>query len=122
MGDISTNFSRYEAVCKCGCGFFHKDELLLKRLEKMRQLLDNKPMHINSWCRCGPYNTLVGGNKNSEHVDGQAADIRVGNSAERFLTVIAAWMAGFRRIGVADGFVHVDTDTNKPQKVLWLYK
>lgn len=122
MGDISPNFSRHEALCKCGCGFFYKDAVLLQGLEKMRQLLGNQPMHINSWCRCEPYNTLIGGNKNSEHMDGQAADIRVSNSNNRFLTVIAAWMAGFRRIGVAETFVHVDTDVHKPRQVLWLYK
>lgn len=120
MGDISPHFSRHEAVCKCGCGFFHKDALLLQRLEKIREMT-GVPMIINSWCRCKPYNTLVGGNKASEHMDGQAADIRVGNSADRFQIVLFALSAGFRRIGVAKTFVHVDTDVHKPQDVIWLY-
>jgi uncharacterized protein YcbK (DUF882 family) len=120
MGDISPHFSRYEFVCKCGCGFFHKDALLLQRLEEMRKQL-GVPMIINSGCRCKPYNTLVNGNKNSEHMDGQAADIRVGNSMERMDVVDSALDVGFTRIGVAKGFVHVDTDVYKPQYVLWTY-
>ena len=121
MGDISPHFSRHEFVCKCGCGYFRKDALLLQRLEKMRELLGNKPMIINSGCRCKPYNTLQGGNKNSEHMDGQAADIRINGSGDRFATVVAALLSGFVRIGVANTFIHVDTDIYKPQKVMWLY-
>jgi len=120
MGDLSPHFSRYEAICKCGCGFFIKDALLIQRMELMREVL-GVPMIINSWCRCRPYNTLEGGNKNSEHMDGQAADIRVSNSMERASVLAAAWYAGFVRVGVARGFIHVDTDIYKPQHRLWTY-
>jgi len=120
MGDLSPHFSRHEAVCKCGCGFFIKDALLLQRLEKMREAT-GVPMIINSWCRCKPYNTLIGGNKASEHMDGQAVDIRVSNSTERDEMVLLSYAVGFFRRGVANSFVHVDTDILKPQGVLWLY-
>jgi len=121
VGDISPHFSRHEAICKCGCGFFIKDAVLIQRLEEMRELLQ-EPLYINSWCRCKPYNTLEGGNKNSEHMDGQAADIRIGDSMDRAKIIWLAWHVGFRRVGAANTFVHVDTDMFKPQDVLWLYK
>jgi uncharacterized protein YcbK (DUF882 family) len=120
MGDLSPHFSRYEFVCKCGCGFFIKDALLIQWLEKMREEL-GVPIIINSGCRCKPWNTFVEGNKASEHLDGQAADIRVTNGYERSDVVLAALNAGFRRIGIAKSFVHVDTDIHKPQDVIWVY-
>jgi hypothetical protein len=43
------------------------------------------------------------------------------NSRERFLIVSACIVAGFTRIGVGSGFIHVDDDPGKPPKVLWLY-
>ena len=121
MGDLSDHFSKYEFRCKCGCGYDDVQPLLVSMLEWMRVTL-GRPMVINSGCRCRPYNTLIGGNPNSEHMDGQAADIRIGNSAQRREMVKLAWEAGFKRLGVANGFVHVDTDTYKPQDRLWLYK
>jgi len=121
MGDISPHFSRHEFVCKCGCGFFIKDAMLFCRLELMREAM-GIPIIINSGCRCEPYNTLVGGNKASEHMDGQAADIRVTGSILRDKVVKLSYEVGFRRRGVANSFVHVDTDIMKPQDRLWLYK
>ena len=121
MGDISLYFSRHEFVCKCGCGFFIKDVLLIQRLERIREFL-GMPVVIKSGCRCKPWNTFVRGNRASEHMDGQAADIKISNSHERDRVVKFAHDVGFRRVGVANTFVHVDTDIYKPQDVLWLYK
>jgi len=46
-------------------------------LEKIR-IRFNRPIHILSGYRCPELNTAVGGAKNSQHISGHAADIRVG--------------------------------------------
>lgn len=51
---------------------------------------------------------------------GVGADIK-SNPKTRFIIVAALIKAGFVRIGVANGFIHVDDDTTKPQQRLWTY-
>lgn len=58
------------------------DEILgeMKRLaeflEKVRTIFD-RPIHINSAFRSQEVNKAIGGQKNSQHCKGQAADIRI---------------------------------------------
>ena len=58
------------------------DEILseMKRLadflEKVRTVFD-RPIHINSAFRSQEVNKAIGGQKNSQHCKGQAADIRI---------------------------------------------
>lgn len=53
------------------------------------------------------------------HTRGRAADIRVNGDRQRAAIVENAFRLGFRGIGAAKTFVHVDTrDT---EKVLWVY-
>ena len=49
-----------------------------------------------------------------------AADIHCANGNDRMTMVHALIKVGFRRIGIADTFIHVDTDRNKPHSI-WLY-
>ena len=76
MGDISTNFSRYEFACSCGCGFEAVDVELLEVLEDLRAHF-NVAVTINSGCRCDNHNKSIGGAKNSMHTKGIAADVVV---------------------------------------------
>ena len=48
-------------------------------LEKIRTLLGNLPIHIDSGYRCPELNTLVGGAKDSAHMRGYAADFTCGS-------------------------------------------
>lgn len=59
--------------------------------------------------------------KNSSHLKGCAADISVLDSKTRFKIIDALLSAGFSRIGIADTFIHVDNDPDKPQGVIWTY-
>lgn len=43
-------------------------------MEKVRALLMNKAIHINSWYRCHLLNKEVGGVDTSQHIDGEAID------------------------------------------------
>ena len=57
--------------------------------------------------------------KPGTHAQGIACDIAVANGVERRQLVKQAFYLGFRGIGVAKTFVHVDTRETEP--VLWVY-
>jgi uncharacterized protein YcbK (DUF882 family) len=59
--------------------------------------------------------------KNSSHLLGWAADIHVSTSRKRFIMVEALLDAGFTRIGIGDNFIHVDSDPEKQQNLIWTY-
>lgn len=55
----------------------HNLGLLAQQLEKVRALLENKPVIVTSGYRSPEVNRKVGGAKNSAHLSGLAADIKV---------------------------------------------
>ncbi len=120
MGDLSPHFSRKEFACRCGCGKDDVHPLLVMALEDLREEL-GRPVVITSGVRCPEWNRAVGGRPNSAHLTGEAADIAVAGSAERMDLVRAALEVGFRRVGVAREFVHLDVSPTLPQDVLWVY-
>ena len=75
---------------------------------------------ITSGYRTKERNAEVGGVPNSSHLIGVAADIAVSSGGERYIILNALIRAGFKRIGVAKGFIHCDTDDSKPNSV-WTY-
>jgi uncharacterized protein YcbK (DUF882 family) len=78
-------------------------------------------MRINSGYRTKKHNAKIGGVKNSSHMKGMAADVRISSSAERFALYEIFRKVGFKRIGVAKSFIHVDIDEDKTQNLLWVY-
>ena len=100
------------------------DNNFLYKLEHARELA-GIPFKITSGYRTKKYNEdlLKRGykaSKNSSHLIGVAADIAVGSGNERYIILNALIRAGFKRIGVAKGFIHCDTDDSKPNSV-WTY-
>jgi len=69
-------FKREEFECKCGCGLYYPNELLLLVLTDLREHFD-QPVFITSATRCPTHNAKVGGAKSSQHIKGTAADIQV---------------------------------------------
>lgn len=57
----------------------------------------------------------------SSHLIGKAADIAYTNSRERWIIITALQDAGYNRLGIAKGFVHVDSDETKSPNVIWTY-
>jgi len=51
-------------------------EDIAKKLQIIKGYFD-KPITINSWLRCEPYNTLIGGKVNSQHIRGGAVDFKI---------------------------------------------
>ena len=100
------------------------DTNFVYKLEHARELA-GIPFKITSGYRTKEYNEdlLKRGykaSKNSSHLKGVAADIAVGSGSERYIILNALIRAGFKRIGVAKGFIHCDTDDSKSSSV-WTY-
>lgn len=110
---IARHFYLYEFACPC-CNrvILHSD--LLKRLVSLR-ISVNRPVYINSGYRCQEENKRAGGTKNSYHLLGMAADIRVTGMNPRDLAIYAEG-AGFLGIGIYADFCHLDV---RPGKYFW---
>ena len=128
---LSDNFDTSEVKCKCGKCNYSTDEgaekyitrNLIILLEQIRQSV-NRPLTITSGIRCPEHNKAVGGADSSTHLRGEAADIKISGSTERYELVMAAMTKGCRRIGVYKGqdIVHVDVSTHGvPQDCLWIH-
>ena len=109
MTMASANFSKKEFECKCGCGLYNTNAMLIKGLQELRNYL-GMPIIINSGTRCKAHNKKVGGTPNSYHITGHAADIRVPNITPQELAKIAEQIRVFKYggIGIYNTFVHVD--------------
>ena len=101
-----------------GTGKNMKKEFLTK-LDKARAIAD-VPFKITSGYRSKETNKRVGGVSTSSHLKGLAADISCKDSSSRQKIISGLIKAGFTRIGIADTFIHCDTDKDK-QDAIWLY-
>lgn len=117
---VSRNFTVEELACKCGCGLIVRNEVHIKRRQRMRDIY-GKPFTPTSSTRCEAHNKSVGGKYTSSHLIGIADDIPAHSSGQKFALVSAALEAGFNRIGIGDNFVHIDSDQSKSPDVIWTY-
>ena len=111
---LSKNFRLDEFKCKCGkCDPILVDEELIKLLQKIRDHF-GRSVNVNSGYRCKAHNSSpkVGGDPNSHHVKGMAADIRVEGITPEEVAKYAESI-GVRRIGLYDNFVHIGSGTVK---------
>ena len=132
MGDksITRNFSHAEIACKCGrCkGAAKISPDLMVRLQAMRDEVG--PIRITSGVRCRQHPESRT-RPTSSHVPadlgdvegrcGHAVDIAAVGSRRRFRLLDAALAAGFVRVGIGKGFLHLDNDYKKSQGVAWDY-
>jgi|TARA_B110000858_G_C17528964_1_gene348324 hypothetical protein len=95
------------------------DEEFLERLDQARAFADI-PFIINSAYR-SPNHPLSIKNPSSSHIKGLAVDIKATDNATRFKIIDALLFVGFKRIGIADTFIHVDMDYGKRQDIIWTY-
>ena len=110
---LSTNFKSTEFDCHgSGCCSSTKvDEKLVEYLQKIRDHF-GKSVNINSGYRCKTHNASVGGASQSNHMDGEAADIRISGVTPLEVAQYAEHI-GVLGIGVYSWGVHVDTRTSK---------
>lgn len=97
----------------------------LARLFEAREIA-GIPFKITSGYRTEQYNRVLERRgykvaKNSPHLRGWAADIKVTTSAERYTIVRALQEVGFNRIGIGKSFIHVDCDPSKVPFLMWHY-
>jgi len=116
--------SEFDSPDEIGSGKL-MDSSFLQMLDDARGIA-GIPFRITSGFRTPSHNAYVGGvqpslkSKGSSHLFGYAADIACNNSADREVILNSLIRAGFRRIGIANGFIHVDNDPDKNAAV-WLY-
>ncbi len=118
------NYTEFDSPDEVGSGQkMHPD--ILEMLDMARDKFD-KPIRINSGYRTKEYNKslLLKGYKaspNSSHCKGLAVDIACSNSVDRYHLLNCLLDVGFKRIGIAKSFIHVDIDTEKADQVIWTY-
>lgn len=113
-------FKESDFACKCGCGRNNISHDLIDKLDEARGML-GKPMVPVSGSRCPAHNKAEGGKRNSAHLKGLAADIRCTNNYDRWRLLNIFFILGFKRIGIAKTFIHVDISEELPPEVTWLY-
>ena len=115
-----TYFSREEF-------FRHKDvepaEDLVRMLDDVREIATlnagrDVPVIITSGIR-PPDKDTTGDSTKSAHTSGHAVDIRARASRDRFYILGAIYAVGFKRIGIYDKHLHVDTSPNHDSDVCW---
>ncbi len=123
-GWATENFDAREFCCKCErCSRLyveHMDRSFIIRLQFARSLA-GVPFAINSGWRCKTHNKAEGGTDDSSHIPGHAADVAAETSQKLYAIVGGAIKAGFSRIGIGEGFVHLDNHPGKAQNVIWTY-
>lgn len=114
--NLSRHFTAKEMACKDGTEELLISMELLEVLEKIRNHF-GKPVIVNSGYRTPDWNTKVGGAKNSYHVKGMAADIRIkGVSTSRIAEYADEIMENYGGVIRYDNFVHVDVRDKKYRK------
>ena len=124
------NFTRDEFACGCGCGFDEIDPLLVSALQRLRDEVQ-RPVIVNSGCRCATHNIRVGGRPaidempgtGSMHLRGKAADIRIDGMTSRqiFDVIRRLYLDGEIYVGYVYAIngrsVHVDVRVPQSQVV-----
>ena len=104
---FSKHFSFEEFECPC-CKQCIVTQELIDSLEYLRDAL-NKPLKITSGYRCEKHNAAIGGEANSQHCLGKAADVLCPSDLTLDLFYMSADISGkFQGIGVYpnDGYQH----------------
>lgn len=106
--------------CTPSCSMKDMNEEFLGLLDEVREKADI-PLVINCAYRSKEWDLKKGRSGNSAHTKGKAVDIRCTQSANYYKIIKAALEVGIKRIGIGNGFVHLDNDESLPQGVIWNY-
>jgi uncharacterized protein YcbK (DUF882 family) len=113
MTKLTKNLSRKEFACKCECGFNTVDYELVLACQDLADHFEDV-IYINSGCRCESHNKSVGGSKNSQHVLGRAADVRLKHTPpDRVQEYLHSKYPNLYGIGSYENFTHIDTRSGK---------
>jgi len=109
--------SEFDSPDAAGSGSKMQPEFLSK-LDAARGIA-NIPFRVNSGFRTIAHNKAVGGETNSSHTKGWAADLSYKSGSEGYRILKALLDAGFTRIGVYKTWIHADCDPDLPAQVIW---
>ncbi len=115
----SAHFTTAELSCE-HCGQNICPQKTYDMLEQFRGHLGGKPVIVDSGYRCPEHNKAVGGAPSSQHLLGNAADIRVAGMSAAELEAVARQCSLVNGIGRSDhaGFLHIDCRENPAE---WCY-
>jgi len=115
------DLNEFDSPDAVGSGAEFMSEDFLSKLNAARHEA-GIPFTITSGYRTQEHNdSLEHSVPDSAHTKGLAADISVESSSDRYKIIKALINQKFNRIGIANGFIHVDDDKSKAQGVAWLY-
>lgn len=106
--------------CVPSCSMRDMDSSFLELLDRVREDC-GIPLILNCAYRSVEWDKEKGRSGNSAHCKGKAVDIRCNSSATAYKIVVAALKNNIRRIGIGNGYVHIDNDDTLPQEVIWNY-
>ena len=105
-------FKKSAFACKC-CGVSIVDVELADVLDSARAHF-NAPISIISGYRCPVHNSKVGGAKNSQHMQGIAADIKVScKTPKEVYDYFESKFPNTYGLGLYKSWVHIDVRQNK---------
>lgn len=108
------------ARCSPSCSINDMQQSTLDKLDKARELA-GIPFVLTSAHRSSAHDKAKGRSGTGSHTLGHAVDIKCNTSSNRFLIVDALLKAGFKRIGIANNFIHADDSIQHAQAVIWTY-
>ena len=110
-------FKRTEFDCS-HTGLNEMDMAFLLRLDRLRERC-NFPFTITSGYRDITHPVEAKKEKGGQHTLGVACDIKVSSGAMKYTLIKEAMAMGFKGIGIADTFIHIDDRLGVP--VVWSY-
>ena len=122
-GDLSPHFWASEFACNCGkCEYSTDPQMNPRLIDALEELRDEfgKPVTVNSGRRCAAHNKAVGGAPGSQHLLGNAADIRISGVRPGDVATAARTVDAIRGIGWYKTFTHVDV--RDAARVEWDYR
>ena len=113
-------FQGWELACHCGRQICSAAPMRAAFLDKLNALRHEwgKPLILTSARRCTWWNKQVGGSPKSQHLLGNAVDIRLDEDGSTKLVELIPKFFGPCGIGVAKNFVHVD---DRGYEARWTY-
>ena len=124
VGSLDPDFPEYFAPdefakCTPQCSVDDMSSFFMYRLNVARHIA-GVPFVLNSAYRSVDWEKRHNRPGTSSHCKGCAVDIRCFDDRSRSRIIYGAICAGFRRIGIGRSFVHLDSDSDKPNAI-WLY-
>lgn len=128
MDYITPHFLKKEVACRC-CGVANVSGRFMQALEDFRVHID-RPVLLNSVCRCPIHNRIVGGAPKSFHIstaatEACAGDLRIKKmSCFEIMEKLEEWdinnIFTGRGIYPADNFIHLDTGPSRTRVSRWI--